>query len=179
MRQYRDILLGRAGPEDLPVSAALLVWTVIAQVALSLLVLATVPDAGKHALPMVGLEVVITLLWGNVLLRAAGRPERFRQMMSAVFGIKVLVQLLVWPAAWIVGTYPRESSISSFAAVLAYAVGIWGLIATARITRSATGWPLLLCVVVAFLQELAMLLVAVALFPDLLDALKDLPASAT
>lgn len=151
-------------------SSALLGYTVAARVALGILIALNVPKPDPHALPLQVIDAGVTLFWGWALLRMAGRPERYLQMMTAIFGCELVLQPLLAPVAWFYATYATHPSLGAVAMLLVMALGLWTLVAVVRILKSATGWPTAVCVVLAVGQELLTMLVAVAMFPDLLPA---------
>ncbi len=124
-------------------------------------------QAADHSIALLLLDLVVLLLWGRVVLQAAGRAERFLQTMTAVFGCQFILQPLLAPAAWAVSFYGEDSAWSLPAALVFTALGVWGLVALTRVLRSATGWSSFLCVLLVISQGLVTYLMAFALFPDL------------
>ncbi|MEO6081392.1 MAG: hypothetical protein ABIQ86_16725 [Steroidobacteraceae bacterium] len=167
---FRDIVLLRRGPEDLPASWALLLLTIAGQVVVALLIGAVLPPlpakaaTPDHSLAMLLIDLLVMLLWGWGILRMAEKPERYLQMMTAIFGCQLVLQPLVAPAAWAVGFYGTESPWSLPAAVL----GVWALVVLARVLRAATEWAMFSCVFLVFGQVVLTYLVAIAVFPDFL-----------
>ena len=168
LRLYWDILRFRRGPEDLPVSLSLLFGTVAARLIIGVLVFENTPDAGEHNTALLLLDAAVLLLWGRMLLQIAGRPERYLQTMTAVFGCELVLQPLQAPATWFYGMHAADPNLGAVALLLVYAIGVWALIVFVRILRAATGWPVLGCVAAAFGQEMLTLLIGVMLFPDLI-----------
>lgn len=168
LRLYWDILRLRRGPEDLPVSAALLLATVVARVAVGLGLSAISPEPERHALALIVIDTFVLLFWGRALLHLARRPERYLQTMTAVFGCKLLLQVLLAPVSWFYVTYSKDPNLGAVAALLVAAFGVWALVVNVRILRSATDWPVLGCVGAAILPELLTTLVAVSMFPELM-----------
>jgi hypothetical protein len=168
LRLYWDILRLRRGAEDLPVSLVLLAMTVAARVACGVLIAETSPQPETHASALVLIDSAVTLFWGWALLRVAGRPERFAQMMCAVFGVELVLQPLLAPAAWFYAVYAKDPTTGPLAMLALSALGIWALVAVVRVVRGATGWPAFACVALAIGQELITMLLAVMVFPDLL-----------
>lgn len=175
LRRYWDMLRFRGGPEHLPVSFALLAGTVVARVLLGVLISEALPQQDAHGTALVLIDAVVVLLWGALVLRLAGVPERYQQTLSAVFGVELVLQPLLAPAAWFYGTYSSDPSLGGVALLLVYALGVWALVALVRILRAATGWPILACVGMALFQEMVTMLVAILLFPDLLPQADALP----
>jgi hypothetical protein len=170
---FWDIVRLRRGPEDLPASRTLLVVTIVTQALLALAIAAALPpipaqaQAADHSIALLLLDITVVLLWGWALLHVVGRVERFLQTMTAVFGCQLVLQPLLAPAAWAMEFYNKDPAWSMPAALLFTVLGVWGLIALARVLRSATGWSNFLCALLVISQGLVTYLIAFALFPDL------------
>jgi hypothetical protein len=166
LRIFAGIVRLRNGPEDLPVSAALLAITIVlASIpdALTFLILPTPPGVSPVMLIVIG--AVTTLLWYGALLRFAGKPERFLQTLTAVFGFQIILAPALMFSGWFFVTYQKDPTWQLPAALLRTAVEIWALVILARILRSATQWPIFTCVVLAIANELLALLLVAKLFP--------------
>jgi hypothetical protein len=175
---YRDITLMRRGPEELPVSWSLLLITMAAQVVLALVLGSILPQLPPrsgvegHGLALLVIELVVPLLWGWGILLMAGRPERFQQMMAAAFGCQLVLLPLVVPAIWGSEYFSKGSILQLLAGAARMVLGVWITVATARIVRAATDWPMVACVVLVIIQGLVSLMILVALFPDAVEAMR-------
>lgn len=175
---FWEVAVFRRGPEHMPVSAAWLVAAMVMQAAMALLVqgmlpaLPVKPGTEDHTLGLLVIDVAMTLLWGWAVLRIASRPERFVQTLTAIFGCQLIFQPMVLPASWLAASAPEGSAWDVPAGLLFTALSVWALIAMARILRSATDWPLFGCALLVIVQAAATVLVSVAVFPDILEALK-------
>lgn len=166
LRVLVGIVRLKNGPEDLPVSASLLVATIV---------LATIPDAlifgilptpaDSSPVVLIVIGIVTTLIWYGALLRFAGKPERFLQTLTAVFGFQIILAPAMVFTAWFIVTYQKDPTWQLPAALLRSIVEIWALVILARILRSATQWPIFTCVVLAIANELLTLLLVSSLFP--------------
>jgi len=91
---FRDIALCRRGPEDLPVSRALLVAMLLLYVALNFVQALLSGWTVAGVTPLVLVEILMLLAWVWVLLAFFGKRPRYLQTMSAVLGIAILLTLL-------------------------------------------------------------------------------------
>jgi hypothetical protein len=172
LRLFWDIVCLRRGPEDLPASQALLAMTIFAQAVLGLVIGAILPPvpmakADDHSIALLLIDILVVLLWGWVILRVAGKSERFLQTLTAVFGCQLVLQPVLAPAAWAVAFYGKDSTWSLPATLIVAVVGLWGLAVLARVLRAATGWATFFCAALVVSQGLLTYLIAFALFPDL------------
>jgi len=167
LRVFVGIVRLKNGPEDLPVSAPLLVLTIVLATipdAVTFAIVPTPPDASPLALIVIG--IVTTLVWYGALLRFAGRSERFLQTLTAVFGFQIILAPALVFTGWFIVTYQKDPTWQLPAALLRSIVEIWALVILARILRSATQWPIFTCVVLAIANELLTLLLVANLFPS-------------
>jgi hypothetical protein len=175
---FWDIACLRRGPEELPVSSAWLLATIVSQGVLGLAIAGMLPPIPPkpgmqdHSLAWLAIDVTVALLWGRAILQAVGRPERFRQMMTAVFGVQLVLQPALVTAYWFAGYLEKSSGWILPAVLLATALSVWTLLALARVLRSATGWPMFPCAVLVIAQGMVTFLVAFAMFPDMAALLK-------
>ena len=171
LRVMIGIVRLKNGPEDLPVSAPLLVLAIV---------LAAIPDALTFAIVptpaeispglLIVIGVVTKLVWYGALLRLAGRPERFLQTLTAVFGYRIILAPALVFTGWFVVTYQKDPTWYVPATLLRSIVEIWALVILARILRSATQWPIFTCVVLAIGNELLTLVLVANLFPSTMTA---------
>ncbi len=158
LRVLTGIVRLRKGPEDLPFSATLLLLIIIVSSALDAVTWAVLPleekDAGASAPLLIGIGVAVTLAWYGALLRLAGRPERFVQTLTAVFGFQIILAPALLFTAWFYFSYAQDPTWKFPAGLLRSAVEVWALVILARILRSATGWSMFACVMLAISSEL-------------------------
>jgi hypothetical protein len=175
---FRDITLMRRGPEELPASWPLLAITMVAQVVVALVLGSLLPalpqeqGVENHGVAVLFIETIVPLLWGWAILQFVGRLERFLQMMTAAFGCQLVLLPFAVPAIWAARYFGEGSSLLLLAQAAQVVLSIWGTVATARIVRAATDWPMAACVMLVVVQGLAVLLVALAFFPDLAQLMK-------
>jgi hypothetical protein len=170
LRQYVDIALLRLGPEVLPASTQLLALTVVGYVAFtSLLGLAMPGPRGTQAL-VIAVDAVVVAAWYWVVMRIAGKPERFLQATTAVFGVQFVLAPVVVAATWLFARSRVDASLEMPALLVLVVLGVWTLIVTGRILRAATGWPMAACIATVIAQSLVSQLIALSLLPAELTA---------
>src|SRR4030095_13743291 len=70
-------------------------------------------------------DVAFTLGWYAVLLRAVGKPERFLQTATAMFGYQLVLAPLWIAAIYLSRRFPEGSPWQFPAAVIGLAIAIW------------------------------------------------------
>ncbi len=164
-RLYTDIALLRRGPEDVPVSAVLLALTVLAYMLLSLLLSALMPAVEEDQIALIALDSFLSVAWYWVVLRLAGRPERFLQTATAVFGYQTIVAPAFVGATWLFLHYMKDATWQLPVSLLLLALAVWTLAVNGRILRSATGWPQVTCVALVVMEAIISRVIALGLFP--------------
>jgi hypothetical protein len=157
----------RKGPEDLPASTSLLAAALAGAVLLRIALL-SIPTAETGINPAVVmlLDFGITLLCVFVALRAAGHSARLLQTITAVFGAQVVLAPALFASRWMLATYYEQPGAMGGMARLFYVVvSVWMLAVLVRILRSATGWPLFACVLLALTIEVLTVVAALTLYP--------------
>src|SRR3954471_1155068 len=148
---FAKIAISRKGPQELPASWFLLALTVIGYWVLRYTVSALMPPAEHWRLHLL-VEVAFTLVWYAVLLRAVGKPERFIQTITAIFGS----YLLLMPP-WIIAVHfwqelPEQHALYAPMAILSLAIAIWVIRAESYVLKHALELPILACVILTILQ---------------------------
>jgi hypothetical protein len=164
-RTYIDIVLFRKGPEDLPASQTLLILTIVANVLLTLVLSAALPLPEYNRFAVAGVGVAFVLAWYWALLRLAGRPERFLQTTSAVFGFEIILLPAYGVVRMMLPEQTAELSPRVPILLAGAAIEIWTLAVNGRIVRSATQWSLPISVAVVLIQALTHLLLVSSLYP--------------
>ena len=140
-RLYTDIALFRRGPEDVPVSAVLLVLTIAVYVLLSLALSAVSRVADGNRIVLIALDSFFAIAWYWVVMRLAGRPERFLQTATAIFGFQTILAPAVIGRTWLVPPVHEGFHL----AAAGRRCCCWPVDLDSggrrRILRSATGWP--------------------------------------
>jgi hypothetical protein len=166
LRSFVDIARFRKGPEDLPVSRAVLGWCIVAGIVLRALISRSLPMPYKgNVLAILGIDTATTLLFVALVLAAVRRPERYLQTASAIFGIQLVMLPVIVAASWLLSAFQSDPFWSVPVLALTVAVDVWGLVIVARILRSATDWSLAACIGLAILSDLLTFSVMSLLFP--------------
>jgi len=175
---FTQIALLRRGPQDLPASTLLLVFTVIAYLAMNLLMNGLLPplnpagaatklkeaDQGSWLAQLL-LDTAFTLVWYVVLLRLAGRPERTLQTMTAVFGFQIVLAPLLFFSSWLWPQFAQDLTWRVPITLFGVALVVWLIAANSHIVRAALEWSGGASVALVILQILAGELLRRQLFP--------------
>lgn len=165
-RLYTDIAFFRRGPEDVPFSRRVLGVTVTAYVLLSLALSTLMPVVADNRVALILVDSALGLGWYWVVLKLAGRPERFLQTVTAVFGYQTALQPIFVAVTWLFLQYMKDPTWQAPVSLLLLLLAIWMLAINARVLRLATGWTQFACIGVVMLQSLAGRLIETGLFPD-------------
>ncbi|HED14263.1 MAG TPA: hypothetical protein ENI62_11540 [Gammaproteobacteria bacterium] len=161
LRIFLDIVRFKAGPQDLPISPALLVTTFIFAVLTHV-----VTDAPYSSAATIWLAAVTqasafgAVLW--VVLSIRGKSERWLQTATALFGAGSLLQLLTIPVSYMLGN--QQSSISlGLPSLLLLVIAFWFLAVMSWVFRQSleikTGMSLLLSLGCQFVVLVIVLMV--------------------
>jgi hypothetical protein len=159
------ILRLRKGPEDMPASRGLLLAAIAGMVLLRAAQYSITPADEPEANPvlLIGLEILMWLVCWAVALRIAGHPARFVQTATSLFGCQlVLAPVLLAVRALTVAYYDSTSTVALLVTWFTMMIAVWLFIVTVRILRSATEWPLLATVLLAFAIEAVVALVVLS-----------------
>jgi len=130
-----SIMLLKRGPEDLPASLSLLQALVLLNALTGIVVLGMRYDEGL-ALALTLLDLVLTLGFTWILLKALNHPLRFVQTAAALCGVDTLYCLLLWPLL-LPATGGNTSQAGSALVLLQLALYAWELPVIAHIFRRA------------------------------------------
>ncbi len=164
VRRYFGLATGQVSPADLPASTRLLHITTWAYIVLGTIGGLLMPQSGPLGAIFVEVILVLASLW--LILKVAGKSERFLQTATAIMGVQlVLIPFMVLG----LGAYLRlnkdpvwQLPVSAVAVVL----GLWVLVINTRILRSATEWPLVSCIMLVMAQVLLAQIILITLFPE-------------
>jgi hypothetical protein len=159
LRLYADIAFCRRGPEDLPVSRAVLWVTVGGYAAITFILSSLLPPSPGDWADHLALDVAFQLGWYWLLLKLLHRPERFLQTTSALFGYQAILAPLWIASVWLLARFHADARALLPISFLWLGLFIWLLSVNVRILRSALEWPLFGCVTLVLLQSIAELLV--------------------
>jgi hypothetical protein len=158
LKIYLDILLLRRGPEDVPSSPSLLLATLALFITANVVLRSLVPPA-QDVWP-IGLAVSIAfgLLWYRMLLTVFGRPERYLQLVTAVFGVATLLSPLLVPLGSVLEARAQAEADPPAWTILLLPLLIFSVYVNARILGAAIERPLALAIALIVLQTLIELL---------------------
>jgi hypothetical protein len=162
---FAQIAISRKGPQDLPASYFLLGLTVLGYWVIRYVLSLLMPPADHWRLHLF-IDVVFNLMWYAVLLRAVGKPERFIQTATAVFG-----SLLLLTPPWILAVHfwtglPETHALFAPLAILALALAIWTIRAESYVLKHALELPIVACVILTILQNFTGVLLLSAISPS-------------
>lgn len=136
LQLFIDILLLRAGPQDVPASRVLLAAVLAASLTASaLLALETFP--APTAMVATGLELVLTAALLALLLGLSGHGARFVQTFTALCGTGALLALLAWPLFGIVMGRPADDGLGLMAMLMLWGLYAWSILVIGHILRHA------------------------------------------
>ncbi|HKZ74179.1 MAG TPA: hypothetical protein VJ011_08945 [Steroidobacteraceae bacterium] len=165
VRLYAQIALLRRGPQDVPGSALVLVATVAGYFVVNFAVSLVLPPIEGAWAGRLAVDVVFMLVWYAALLRLAGKPERFVQTASAVFGFQAVLAPLLVVTGWLMRRHDQDPAWQFPLAMLAVLLVVWLIAANSHVLKAALEWPLLACIGLVLLQIVAAWLLTWVFFP--------------
>ena len=148
-RLYYDVAIWRRGPADVP-GVPVLLWSTLALYVALTAALSTAFGLGGRWPAELAIDVLYTLGWAWLLLRVAGRGERFMQVATALFGFQVVLAPLTVGVQALVPAQARPGDARLRVVQLAVlALQAWIIAAIAHIVRDAFEWPLAASVALA------------------------------
>ncbi|HTV97178.1 MAG TPA: hypothetical protein VME42_14315 [Steroidobacteraceae bacterium] len=136
-KAFLDIALWRKSPEQLPASV-LLLCLVAGAAALIEVIDALLPAApAGEILTRVALAVALPLCFAWVVLAVARQRQRFLQTGTALLGVAVLAELVLYPLGLLLNSIGFDHPASLPLGVLLLVGFIWYLLACANIWRAA------------------------------------------
>ena len=167
LNRFVDLCLLRCGPQHLPRSIGLMLFSVFAYVIVGRIYSAFFVTAQYSPLrPVFSLLVLVGVPYA--LVAARGFPERFVQTLTALAGTGCLLSLAILP---MVGAIPGEnvalSGIQEIVYVAFLALYFWAFVVEGSIYRHALNIPLPLGIALSVLLTIAFMFVDSMLFPNL------------
>jgi hypothetical protein len=163
LRLFGQIALSRKGPQDLPASPLLLALTVAGYSVVAFGVNSLVPPPDTWRAELL-LDVAFSLGWYAILLRAFGKPERFLQTATAMFGFQTLLGPPLFILLNFVARLPQDSNWVAPVAIVSLVLIIWTIRAGSYVLKAALELPLVACVALIFAEILAGRLVQLIAF---------------
>jgi hypothetical protein len=165
VRLFIQIALMRKGPQDLPASVTVLTATAAGYFLVNCLVSAALPPIKGPWFGHLVVDVLFTLAWYALLLRILGRPERFLQTTTAVFGYQTVLSPFWIASVWLIQQFAEGDAWRFPIVMVGLAIVVWLVAANARVLKAALEWAMPPCVALVILQILAGQALLVYLFP--------------
>lgn len=138
LRIFVDIVLWRRGPQDLPASGLLVLITLAAYVAVTVVQLLMLDEpAATWAFFLVG-DPLLLMAWVWLVLRLFGHADRYVQTVSAVLGTGALLGLAVYLPLQLIVIGSGQAPTSSLAQLLGLLLVVVFALVTGRILKLAT-----------------------------------------
>jgi hypothetical protein len=166
VKAFWDIALWKRTPAQLPASPLLLALVGAAAALLEVLS-AFLPPVSSDRIPLrILLSVGLPLAFAWAVLAATRRRPRFVQTGSALLGVAVIAELVLYPLGSLIHVIGSERLAALPLGVLMLAGLIWYLLACANIWRCALDTGLSIGIAVSVGYLLLSILVEQQLLPD-------------
>jgi hypothetical protein len=136
-KAFWEIALWRKSPAQLPASAFLLCLVAAAVASLEALGALLPPNPSDRILTRAALSAGLPLIFAWMVLVLARQPQRFLQTGTALLGVAVLAQLVLYPIGSLMNFIGTDRPASIPLGVLLFVGFIWYLLACANIWRAA------------------------------------------
>ena len=154
LRLFSQISVLRRGPQDLPASAIAFAISILGYLVITCVVNLLLPPGGRWMSDLL-IDIVFTLIWYSVLMRAVNRRERFLQTVTAVFGFQTIIAPFWNIAAWLARRFADDPVWQLPTSVIGLAVVVWTITVNAHILKSALEWATPACVLLVIVQIFA------------------------
>lgn len=151
---FAQIAVSRKGPQDLPASWLLLVLTVAGYGIIRFAISTVMPPVDQWRSHLL-IEIAFTLAWYAVLLRTLGKPERFVQTATAIFGYELVLTPLFVATIYLSRQVKPDDLLYVPLALIALALAIWLIRAGSYVLKAALELPTAACVFLIILQIFA------------------------
>jgi hypothetical protein len=136
-KAFWDIALWRASPAQLPASLFLLCLVAFAAAALEVIGALVPPSQGGLIPVRLGLSVALPLLFAWTVLALARRRQRFLQTGTALLGVAVLAEIVLYPLESLLELIGTDAPAALPVGILLIVGLVWYLLACANIWRAA------------------------------------------
>ena len=165
LRLFVQISLLKRGPQDLPASPTLLAMTALAYFVVNYLVYSMLPAITQPWRQHLISDVLYTLLSLALILKVAGKPERYLQTATAIFGYLVVLSPLTLFAGWLLDRYQAEPSVQFPVALFGLLLFVWMIAVGQQVLKAALELSTLASVVLVILWIFTGQLLIFYLFP--------------
>ena len=159
------MLFLKAAPQDLPYSYSLLLRLLIYYLVIGMIVVNGLIEPAL-ALGRLMLNVGITLFFVYVLLSSFNLSARFVQTASAMIGVGIVFNLLIWPILLYGAPEPPESSIAQLVSMLILMLVSWEVLVGAHILRNAMETRMTQAVLLSMALFIMTLTLSQLVFPE-------------
>jgi hypothetical protein len=163
LKLFYQILLFKKGPQDVPFSPALTLFTLSGYVSASFLLL-FMSSHWLSALLQTAVEIVIMMIFTSITLFWVGKGERYQQTFCALLGTDALITLFAIPAT--VPLLIPSGDMAFFGFLLVVLLMLWHWAVIGHIFRHALDESFSFGLGIAFLYILAAYLIIGVLFPE-------------
>ena len=173
LRLFIGLLLRKAAPSDLPTSPRLLAVTFFALAALQGLFAGAFGEDPGAVLPQALFSGVLSLGWIYLLTRIHGKPERFLQTATAMFGAMLVVAPVTLPLLAVAMPLVEAArtgqpavdagAVPLLALAAVFAASLYLLVVQGRILAESIERPFFQCLVLVLLGELLVVIAMGAL----------------
>ena len=173
LRLFIGLLLRKAAPSDLPTSPRLLAVTFFALAALQGLFAGAFGEDPGAVLPQALFSGVLSLGWIYLLTRIHGKPERFLQTATAMFGAMLVVAPVTLPLLAVAMPLVEAArtgqpavdagAVPLLALAAVFAASLFLLVVQGRILAESIERPFFQCLVLVLLGELLVVIAMGAL----------------
>ena len=170
LARLRDLILFRAGPQDMPYAPRTLIVLLVMGAALEIVVdLRQASPVPTMVGANIGTLVALAVLFA--LLRWRGKPERFVQTALALIATGLLFELILLPLVFVIGLplapHAQLNPRQTLALFAMFLLAVWQVAISVNILRHALEIPLaggvLALLAIGFSDLMAAVLVAAAL----------------
>jgi hypothetical protein len=165
-KAFWEIALWRRSPAQLPASVFLLALVAAAVAALEVLGALLPPGPSDRIGTRVVLSVGLPLLFAWTVLAVKRQRQRFLQTGSALLGVAVLAQLVIYPLGSLLAVIGADRPESIPVDVLLLAGFVWYTLACANIWRAALDSGIGIGVAVSVVYMMLSVLLGQQLLPD-------------
>jgi hypothetical protein len=151
---FAQIAVSRKGPQDLPASSVVLVLTVAGYFFIRFLVSSLMPPTAQWREHLF-IEIAFTLVWYAALLKTVGKPERFLQTATAIFGYELVLTPMFVVTIYLSQQVKPDEALYFPIALIALGLAIWLIRAGSYVLKAALELPIVACVFLTILQIFA------------------------
>jgi hypothetical protein len=151
LRLFMQIALLKRGPQDLPASPVLLAITTLAYFAVTFLVYSVLPETRQPWRPQLVTQVIYILVSLGVVLQLAGRPERYLQTTTAMFGYLAVLSPIMACIGSLIERFQPQPMVQFPFALIGLGLLVWMITIGYQVLKAALEWSTLASIVLVLL----------------------------